>query len=43
MIGPHDAQIAATGLAYGYGVLTDNTKHFERVPGLVVMAPRWPE
>ncbi len=43
MIGPHDAQIAATGLAYGHGVLTDNPKHFERVPGLEVTAPRWPE
>lgn len=43
MIGPHDAQIAATGLAYGYGVLTDNAKHFEPVPGLAVTAPQWPE
>lgn len=38
----HDAQIAATALAHGYGVLTDNARHFERVPGLDVLLPRWP-
>ena len=32
MIGPHDAQIAAAGLAYSYGVLTDNAKHFSGCP-----------
>jgi tRNA(fMet)-specific endonuclease VapC len=40
-IGIHDAQIAATALTYGYGVLTDNPKDFERVPGLSVSPPRW--
>ncbi len=41
-IGAHDAQIAATALAHGYGVLTDNARHFERVEGLDVLVPRWP-
>ncbi len=41
MIGPHDAQIAATCLAHGYGVLTENLAHFQRVPGLDVASPRW--
>lgn len=40
MIGPHDTQIAAAGLAHGYGVLTDNAKHFEQVPELVVTPPQ---
>lgn len=41
MIGLHDAQIAATALTHGYGVLTNNAGHFERVPGLSVTTPRW--
>ena len=41
-IGAHDAQIAATALAHGYGILTDNASHFERVQGLNVLVPRWP-
>ena len=41
-IGAHDAQIAATALAHGYGILTDNARHFERVQGLNVLVPRWP-
>ncbi len=42
LIGVHDAQIAATALTRGYGVLTDNVRDFERVPGLTVTTPRWP-
>src|SRR6476469_6204680 len=31
-IGAHDLLIAATALAYGYTVLTDNLRDFQRVP-----------
>jgi predicted nucleic acid-binding protein len=41
-IGPHDMLIAATALANGYAVLTDNAGEFQRVPGLVVVQPNWP-
>ena len=41
MIGLHDAQIAATALTHGYGILTNNAEHFERVPGLSVTIPHW--
>jgi tRNA(fMet)-specific endonuclease VapC len=37
-IGAHDLWIAATALAHGLGVATGNTSHFERVPGLRVVA-----
>jgi tRNA(fMet)-specific endonuclease VapC len=40
-IGPYDAIIAATALANGYDVLTDNIREFSRVPGLVVRQPNW--
>ena len=33
-IGPNDLVIAATALAHGYEVLTDNLREFARVPGL---------
>ena len=36
LIGSHDLLIAATALAYGYGVLTHNVREFRRVPGLDV-------
>ena len=36
MIGAHDLQIAATALAHGSSILTENVREFERVPGLVV-------
>jgi predicted nucleic acid-binding protein len=39
MIGAHDLMIAATALAHGHAVLTDNTADFGRVPGLTVLAP----
>lgn len=41
LIGAHDLLIAATALAHGYSVLTDNLREFERVPGLVVRQPAW--
>lgn len=34
MIGAHDLMIAATALAHGCAVLTENIKEFSRVPGL---------
>ncbi len=38
LIAANDLWIAATGLAYGMPVVTRNTIHYERVPGLVVLA-----
>jgi predicted nucleic acid-binding protein len=38
LIGAHDLIIAATALQHGFGVLTGNTREFERVPGLKVVA-----
>ncbi|MGI8747936.1 MAG: type II toxin-antitoxin system tRNA(fMet)-specific endonuclease VapC [Deinococcus sp.] len=35
-IGPLDLQIAATGLAHGLPVVTNNVREFARVPGLQV-------
>jgi tRNA(fMet)-specific endonuclease VapC len=40
-IGAHDLIIAATAIANGYDILTDNPRDFERVPGLVVRRPDW--
>lgn len=40
-IGVHDALIAATAMARGYGVITDNLRDFGRVPGLDVWRPVW--
>jgi len=37
MIGPHDLQIAATGLAQGFDIATINAREFQRVPGLRVL------
>jgi tRNA(fMet)-specific endonuclease VapC len=37
-IGAHDRLVAATAIAAGWGVGTANTRHFERVPGLKVVA-----
>jgi hypothetical protein len=34
-VGAHDLLIAATALAHGYAVLTDDPRDFGRVPGLV--------
>lgn len=38
LIGGHDMWIAATALANGMAVATENARHFERVPGLSVVA-----
>ena len=40
-IGAHALLIAATALAYGYSVMTDNSREFHRVPGLEVRKPIW--
>ncbi|HLH21188.1 MAG TPA: PIN domain-containing protein [Chloroflexota bacterium] len=40
-IGAHDLLIAATALAHGYAVLTNNLREFQRVAGLVVRQPNW--
>jgi predicted nucleic acid-binding protein len=40
-IGDHDRIIAATALAHGYDVLTDNPSDFVGVPGLGVRRPNW--
>ena len=40
-IGAHDFMIAATALAYGYAILTQNVREFSRVPGLEVRPPAW--
>jgi tRNA(fMet)-specific endonuclease VapC len=37
-IGAHDLWIAATALAHGLRLATQNARHFERVPGLTVLA-----
>jgi tRNA(fMet)-specific endonuclease VapC len=37
-IGAHDLWIAATALAHGYGVATQDSADFRRVPGLRVLA-----
>lgn len=36
MIGPYDSLIAAHALSVGATLVTNNTKEFERVPGLMV-------
>ncbi len=38
MIGAHDLIIAATAIVHSCAVLTENTKEFERVPGLETIA-----
>ena len=34
MIGPHDLQIAATAVARGWVLVTNNTREFQRIPRL---------
>ena len=41
LIGAHDLLIAATAVAHGYAVLTDNVRDFGRVLGLEVRQPGW--
>ena len=40
-IGSNDSMIAATAMAHGYTVLTDNVRDFSCVPGLEVRQPDW--
>jgi len=42
IIGSQDLMIAATALAHGYEVLTENRRDFDRVPGLIIRQPIWP-
>lgn len=37
-IGPHDRLVAATAIAAGWRVATANVRHFDRVPGLELLA-----
>jgi predicted nucleic acid-binding protein len=37
-IGAHDLWIAATALAHGLGLATGNAAHFDRIPGLRLVA-----
>jgi tRNA(fMet)-specific endonuclease VapC len=37
----HDLLIAATALAHGLPVCTENLRDFERIPGLDVIRPQW--
>ena len=39
--GAHDLMIAATAMARGYGILTDNLRDFRNIPGLEVQQPDW--
>jgi predicted nucleic acid-binding protein len=41
-IPPHDLMIGSTALANEYDIMTDNRRHFERIPDLVVRRPQWP-
>ena len=41
VIGLHDLQVAATAIAHGYDVLTENVRDFGRVPSLIVRQPAW--
>jgi len=36
----HDLQIAATGIANGFAVLTNNVQDFVKIPGLKIETPR---
>lgn len=38
-IGAHDLWIGATAVAYGLDIATRNRSHFDRIPGLRVIAP----
>ncbi len=39
LIGAHDVIIAATALYYGFPIVTENLREFERVEGLQVLPP----
>jgi len=38
-VAAHDLWIGATALAHGFGIVTLDTRHFARIPGLRVVAP----
>jgi predicted nucleic acid-binding protein len=40
-IGERELLNAATALARGYDMLTENLREFRRVPGLVIRQPVW--
>ena len=40
-VSSHDLMIAATALARSCDVLTDNLRHFNHIPGLIVRQPNW--
>lgn len=40
-VGAHDRLVAATAITAGWRVGTANVKHFERIPGLDVVAITW--
>ena len=40
-VGAHDRLVAATAITAGWRVGTANVKHFERIPGLDVIAITW--
>jgi len=40
-VGAHDRLVAATAITAGWRVGTANVKHFERIPGLEVLAITW--
>jgi predicted nucleic acid-binding protein len=40
-VSSHDLMIAATALALKCDVLTDNLRHFNHIPGLLVRQPDW--
>lgn len=41
IIPPHDLMIGATAVHYDYDVLTQNTRHFIRIPGVRIREPAW--
>ena len=43
LIRASDLIVAATAIANGYALLTDNVADFERIPDLEVRRPAWPE
>lgn len=40
-VGAHDRLVAATAITAGWRVATANVKHFERIPGLDILAITW--
>jgi tRNA(fMet)-specific endonuclease VapC len=40
-LGAHDLLIGATAIAHDAGVVTENLRDFDRIPGLQVFRPEW--